>query len=217
MSWIFDTGALKSQRELVQDKIIELLQPFSVASSGGFLEAIVPIGYRVDEKADDDSLAMLIEEDFRNRSPSIAIAALDSESEQAGGPGRSLASLEIEIYVFSSHKRSRTDGRARMDVTAIANQTRDPGVFAILELVWSRLFDAPLEPASAHELKRVSEHHMITGTKGTIWRQRWRLQQTYDADMARGITQLFTEAVTKLHLAPDDLAPAQITETTTIG
>lgn len=219
MSQPFDTGAIKSLRELVQDKVISILQQFHVSQPGGFLEAIIPIAYRATRGGDEENhpISMLISEDFREQSPAIAVAALDLHSEQAGGPGNSMGVLELEIYAYSAHRRARTDGRARMDPTALADNTADPGIFAILELVWSRLFDADLRPATTHHLKRRLEQEIMTGSEGSLWRQNWTVSLTYDANLARGITQRLTEIRSRLHLQPDDPPKAEIDVTTTLG
>lgn len=210
----FDTGLLRSQREVVQDKIIELLEPFRVGApgGGGFLEAIEPISFRV---TDDDYEIDMLDDAVGKRSPAIAIAALDLASHRAGGPGNGLDSLEIQIYVISRHRRGRTDGRARLDPIALTNAGADPGVFAILELVWSRLYDVDLKIPTLHELTRVKEQPLHTAEEQSIWSQEWSLTLTSDADLQRGITQKFTNAATKLKL-PEDPG-GRINANTTVG
>lgn len=214
MTQPFDSGLTRSRRELVQDRIAVLVTPFTVAQPNGFLEAVEPIDFEV--TGSDETLNAL-ETILQGRAPAIAIAALGSKGTQTGGPGSSVHELDVLIYFVSRHARGLVDGRARADAISDLALKSDPGIFAAMELVWSRLFDADMKPATSHPMKLVDDDPVAASPDLTVWRQRWRVRLTMDANLARDITQKFLEAATKLHLQPDDPGKAEIDVTTEVG
>lgn len=216
----YDTGHAAPQRKLIADKIIEKLTPLLVPGAGGavdgFLEALIPIGYRVDRSEEDLAVDMLWD-DIGRKSPAVAVAPLDLRSTQAGGPGRAQGELEIEIYVVSSHRRGTTEGRMSGDAIAAGDNTADPGIWAILELVWSRLFDIKMGIATVHELKLEREAEVITDPTKTIWKMQWSIVVGRDANLYRGLTQKFTNARTTLNPTDDQPNAQNIKVNTTVG
>lgn len=221
MPHTFDTGHTSPQRKLIVDKMIAALSPLLVptlpgGSAIGFLEAIIPISYRVDRTDDDYAIDVLLR-DLAGRSPAVAIAPLDLVSKQAGGPGRAIAELEIEVYVVSSHERDLTEGRAASDAIAAADITADPGIWAVLELVWMYLFDIKMGIATVHELKLEREAEIICNETLTIWKMEWSIQVGRDANLYRGLSQLFTNAKTTLDPTDDQPDTQNIKVDTTVG
>lgn len=216
----FDTGHASPQRKLIADKIVEALTPFLKPGLGGaadgFLEALIAIGYRVD-RSDEDYAIDLLWKDLRGRSPAIAVAPLDLRVTQAGGPGRAQGELEIEIYVCSSHRRDTTEGRMSGDAIAAGDDTADPGIWAVLELVWSRLFDIKMGIATVHELKLEREAEIINDADKAIWKMQWSVVVGRDANLYRGLTQLFTNVKTELNPTDDQPDAQNINVDTTVG
>lgn len=220
MSRTFDTGLTSPQRTLLVNAIISKLQPMKLQSLGGtdpkgFLEQIVPISWRVREQ--DDWTIDLLWQRLNGRTPSIAVAALDLHCEQAGGPARGVGELEVQLYFLWNHPRDLTEGRMTSDAIAAADDTADPGMYAALELAWMYLFDVDLGVKSVHELKLRHEAEVITNEKGTIWRQEWRVLVGRDANLYRGITQKFTNAVTELDPTGDQPQQLDMKVNTTVG
>ncbi len=216
----YDTGHTSPQRKLIVDKIIEALAPLKLpglgGASNGFLEALIPIGYRVD-RSDDDFAIDLLWRDVGQKSPAIAVAPLDLLSTQAGGPGRARAELEVEIYIVSAHRRDVTEGRMSGDAISAADDTADPGIWAILELVWMYLFDIKMNLSTVHELKLEREAPLIMDEKKAIWRQQWSIVVGRDANVYRGLSQLFTNARTELNPTDDQPDAQNIHVNTTVG
>jgi hypothetical protein len=216
---LFDTGLFAPQRTLLQNKVIELLQPLKLLSlggtdAGGFLRAIIPISFRV--TADDPDTIDMLETAVGSRTPAIAVAVLDLHPQQAGGPGRSSGELELHLYFLTAHHRDKTEGRARGDVLSAVDLKADPGVYAIVELAWALLFDVPLGIKTLHELKLRFEGEVLTSERLALWRQEWRILVGRDANMYRGITERLTRAVTTLDSTDDLPAEKNLVIDTTI-
>lgn len=220
MPHTFDTGHTSPQRKLIVQKMIDALTPLKLQSLGGsaigFLEAVIPISYRVDRSDEDFAIGQLML-DLGGKSPAVAIAPLDLRAKQAGGPGRAVGELEIEVYIVSSHMRELTEGRASTDAIATADITGDPGIWAILELVWMYLFDIKMGTATVHELKLEREAEIVTDEKVTIWKQEWAIQVGRDVNLYRGLAQMFTNAKTTLNPTDDQPDTQNIKVDTTVG
>jgi hypothetical protein len=211
MSRTYDTGLTSPQRTLIQNKIIELLQPLKLLTLGGtdakgVCQAIVPLAFRV--RAEDIDTISLLETKLGSKSPAIAVAVLDLDGEQAGGVGRATAELAVELYFLTSHRRDVTEGRATGDAISTADDTADPGIYALLELAWMYLFDSPLGIPTVHEMKLRHEREVITTERQTLWRQTWHVMVGRDKNMYRGLVQQLTRAVTTLN-PTDDTPPSK--------
>ena len=193
----YEHGQARSQRELVQLAIVDLLAPLARGAPSGFLEAIEPIAFDVTER--DDASIELLEHHLNGRSPAVAVAVLGAER-QAGAvaPGVRLAALTVEIYHYTTHRRGMVEGRAVEDVASIANRARDPGVYAQLELVWGALADRTLGIPWVHALEWHRERHMITDPEHTLWCQEWRVIVERNVNWTKGLTQRLTEMVATL-------------------
>lgn len=220
MSRTFDSGLAAPQRSLIQAAIIQKLAPLKLQTLGGtdpkgFCQAIIPTSWRV--RRELEGSVDLLWRVCNGRAPAICVAPLDLHPDQAGGPGRSVGELEIDLYFVSNHKRSLVEGRATADAIAAAADTADPGLYAMMELAWMYLFDVDLAIPTVHELKLHGEFEVDTVEKYTIWRQEWRALLGRDADMYRGITQKFTNAVTELDPTDDQPPALDIKLNTTVG
>lgn len=221
MTHVFDSGMADAQRTLIAQAITTKLQPLLLSTLGGaangFLEAISTIAFTIDGKHDDYGIGLL-ESQLQGKSPAVVISPGSMVLTQAGGPGKSRGDLAIDIYIVSAHGRDVTDGRATGDAAAAISDAADPGIFAIVELVWALLFDCDLGIGShVQQLKLHREDELITDDQLSIWKQEWRVSVTRDANMYRGITQLLlgiNTTVAQSGLDPDPVPVLANTDTT---
>lgn len=204
MSRTYDSGLAGPVRTVVRDAVVSMLAPLGVGA-GGFIEAIVPIGFSVD-KSNDLGIDLLWQE-LRGKAPAIAVAALDMVFEPAGAPDRSRGTLIVDVYFLSSHRRGVTEGRIEGDTTAAADLTADPGIDVALELAWQLLFNADLGLGSrVNPMKLRRESEVIADDDKTIWQQTWECIVTRDVNKNRDITQLLTQFMTTLKPVGDEPA-----------
>lgn len=211
----YDSGLTAPIRTMVRNAVVTMLAPLKIGQTGGFLEAVIPIGFSVD-RADDHSIDLLWQE-LRGRSPAIAVATVEMRFEPGGAPDRSRGRLSVDLYALSSHRRSVTEGRTDSDAAAIADLTADPGIDVTLELAWQLLFNADLQIGSrANPMTLLRETEIICDDEKTIWQQQWECIVTRDVNKNRDITQLLKNFHTTLKPVGDEPAARHIVEDTTV-
>lgn len=213
MSHTYDSALLAPQRTLIANAMITMLRPLTIPGLGlggaadGFLEAVISTATGIDSKQDEDEIDLLWSE-LGARSPAVAICPRDLKVDPTGGPGQGQGELSIDVYFVTGHERGVTEGRAEGDAIAAASDAADPGMWALLELVWARLYDQkPVGLGTwARELKLVREFEVITAENFTLWKQEWRMKITRNANMYRGLLQKVTDFKTTLEPVGDEPA-----------
>lgn len=223
MSHTFDSELADTLRTLlanaIKTKLTPLLAPGLGGSADGFIETIITIAFGIKNESDSVKLDMLWNV-IGGRTPAIAVFPGAMKPKQAGGPGKSRGPIFVDLYYVSSHRRDATEGRATMDAIAAADDTADPGMFAMLELAWARLYDVDLGLGTHFgQLKLQDEDELDTNEEYTVWKQEWSIDVARDANMYRGLAQKLTNARTTLkQSAPtDEPADKRIVEDTIVG
>lgn len=223
MSHAFDSNLTDALRTLLANAVKAKLTPLLVqgkgGEAGGFLEAIEVIGFGIAGAHDGHKLDMLWDR-FQGNTPAVAIFPGALKPKQAGGPGKSRGPISLELYYVTTHRRDATDGRATMDAIAAGDDSADPGVFAMIELCWARLFDASLGLGGQFsELKLEDEDEIETTLEYTVWKQVYSVDVSRDANMYRGLTQKLTTLHTTLKQSQptDEPVGKRIVEDTTVG
>jgi hypothetical protein len=214
MTWTYDSKLLQPTRTLVQRAVVNLLAPMKAPT--GFLADVIPIGFGIASAHDELAIDLLMTE-LLNRMPAIAVATCDLHDEPSGAPQNSRGKLEVDVYFLSQNRRGLTEGRVTSDTASTTNNARDPGVYAMMELAWQFLFDAPLvldntklaSRQRAQTLIRVSETELLSDESTSLWKQRWTTMVTLDVNLHRALAQKLVNAYTTLHPTGEPAAVAQ--------
>jgi hypothetical protein len=120
-TWIYDSGLSSPMRTLIRNAVIAKLQPLTRAG-GGWLEAVIPIGFSI--KGPHDELCIdLLWQELGGRTPAIAVATTSLKPDDGGAPDTSRGHLTFELYLVSSHRCGLTDGRTAGDIAAATSNT----------------------------------------------------------------------------------------------
>lgn len=150
-------------------------------AAGLYITAIVSLPRLSQGKDDEDFLADMARA-ANGRVPCIAIATGSAKPQSDGQDGLEMTeSIDLGVYIVSGNQRGVVDGRLFMDAASLADDTKDPGVFAILEHVTERLQGADFGVAGIHEPRKSDEDEIATFDDVTIW------GQTYSVDFSRSI------------------------------
>jgi hypothetical protein len=203
MTWTYDSGLPSPMRTLVRNAVIAKLQPLTRAG-GGWLEAVIPIGFSIKGPHDELGIDLLWSE-LGGRAPAIAVATTSLKPDDGGAPDTSRGHLTFELYLVSSHRRGLTDGRTPGDAAAAASNAADPGLDAALELAWMYLLgvDLGIGPQVA-DPRFVEEDEIVADNDKTIWQQTWRVWLTRDVDQLRASLQKLTGLRTTLSPGGDE-------------
>jgi hypothetical protein len=209
MTWKYDSGLPSPVRTLVRNAVIAKLQPLTRAG-GGWLEAVIPIGFSIKGPHDELGIDLLWNE-LGGRTPAIAVATTSLKPDDTGAPDTSRGRLTIELYLVSSHRRGLTDGRTAGDVAAATSNAADPGLDATLELAWMYLLgvDLGIGPQVA-DPRFVEEDEVVADNEKTIWQQTWRVWLTRDVDKLRASVQKLIGLRTTLTRTGDEPAELRI-------
>jgi hypothetical protein len=208
----YDSGLVAPIRTVVRQAVIEKLQPLLIAN-GGFLEAIDGIGYAVTAH-DLDSLDLLMA-DLIGRSPAIAVEVGDMVLSPAGAPGTGRGTLEVNLYVVTTHLRGASDGRVEADVAGTTVPSADPGIDVALECAWQLLESVNLgRGTKIKEPHLQRETELITDQQVTIWHQVWHVGVSRDVNLHRDVTQLLTSFRSTLRTSTAPAGPTIVEITT---
>lgn len=196
MPHTFDTGLDKPQRTKIRDAIIARLAPLKRAANPALY--IPANGIKTVSRpfrgAGDVEMRGELAKTFQGLSPAIAIgigrAAFGARGVSAI---EAEATIEIGIYVASSHSRDIVEGRLYGDATAAAANTNDPGLFVLLEHVRQLLLGQELDIEGVGPLRPVEEDEVATFDDLTIWEQRYEVAVDVEINPFRAITQTVTE------------------------
>jgi hypothetical protein len=84
------------------------------------------------------------------------------------------------------------DGRLFVDVAAAVDDTKDPGVFAILEHVTERLQGADLGVEGIHAPSKIGDDVIVTFDDVTIWGQTYHVEVSRSINPDRDATTVMT-------------------------
>jgi hypothetical protein len=210
----FDSGLGAPIRTLVRNAVLNLLS--GLVAPAGFFEALIPIGFYIEGPNDDHGIDLLMNE-LRGKANGVAVACGEMALSPAGGPERSRGEIDIEIYVYSTHRTGMTIGRTSGDAAAGASVAADQGLDAATELVWQALFNTPLG-IGKHVQTPIQrrERQIIANNEMTIWHQQWQVTVTRDVNHQRAVVQKVVDAKTTQHLQGTEASP-NIVEITTVG
>lgn len=186
----FDTGLSRSTRELIvgaiASKLAELRRPTK------YLVAIVSVPCTPAGKQDEEFLAEL----FRavdGRVPCIAIATGDAKSSPDSEDALEMTdTIEVGVYAVSGNQRGVVDGRLFVDVQAASDDTKDPGVFAMLQHVTERLQGADLGLEGVKVPIKSDEHAIVTFDDATVWGQTYSVDVCLSINPDRAATTVMT-------------------------
>ena len=209
MTWSYDSKLPSPVRTLIRNAVIAKLAPLTVAG-GGWLEAVIPIGFSIKGPHDEVAIDNLWNE-LNGRTPAIAVATTKLTTEDGGAPDQSIATLLVELYFLSSHRRGLTEGRTEGDVAATASNRNDPGLDAALELAWMYLLGVNLGLGTGVKDPRfVEEDEIISEDDKTIWQQTWRVKLSRNVNQLRASVQKLTGITTTLRPTGDEPAARHI-------
>ena len=212
--YVFDTGAGKSQRQIVLEGVISLLQRLHVAN-GGYLQAIEPSAIMMRGKFDDENSGYVLDQ-LQGRAPGVLVTTGDKALHTAGSlPFQWRGTLDVHVYVLVNSLRSRMT-RQTGDVVSAAQPTADPGAFTILEHLEELLIGQRPggNEGKTDELRPVSETQINVNGEFELWQQTYNLWVPRSINGKRDLTQYLTQINHSSRLAVDATkTPTASTET----
>jgi len=227
MAHAFDTGLSRAQRTLIRDGVVELLS--GLVAPTGYLRTVIPWGGIVRGYTDEIGQDLLLAA-FNGRAPSIAVALGDRVADAAGMGGFNFkGTIELVLYHYSNHPRSVTDGRTKLDASAVASDIADPGLDIMMEHAEELLIGQRLGGTSAtnpvgqvtrstptiKQIVPTREEELVTTAQHTLWAQRYAVTVSRTIDPHRTITQMLEEIRTVIRPtdeAAEDLTPPEVLE-----
>lgn len=181
---VFDTGLDFPQRTLVRRAIVEKLGSLlTTANTPRYLAAIKRLPREIKGEGDADGLDM-VKSVLAGKAPSVLVGLGRLRGGNSNDPTEATDTLEVLIYVVSSHMRDIVDGRLEIDGVAEASPTADPGIEVILEHVRQLLRGQALVYEDEEEdvqitatdmMRFVDEDEVATFADFTIWSQRYSI------------------------------------------
>lgn len=201
MAHSFDTGLAVPQRTLLRQSAVTALARLKRAN-GGYLANVLPWGGVIRGYTDDLGVDLLFTA-LQGQTPVVAISLGDRTTSQraiAGFTGQS--SVDLLVYFFSSHKRSDLAGRLELDVSALADDHKDPGLEVAFEHVEELLTGQALGgvPGIKQCVWR-SEEEIRTQADFSLWCQTYNVTFDRVINANRGVTQFLTGFRTKVRTA----------------
>jgi hypothetical protein len=193
MSLVFDTGLSRSNRELIVGAMCAAFADLRRPPNGSrYLWAVVSLPSMSRGSHDEEFLSELAKA-CSGRVPCIAIASGSSKAHSESEDSLAIEeTIEFGLYVVSNNQRSVIDGRLFVDVNAASDDTKDPGVFAILQHITERLQGADLGLAGIAEPIKSDEFEVFTGDDATVWGQTWMVAAWQEINPNRNATQVMT-------------------------
>lgn len=187
----FDTTLLKPQRTMITEGAIALLS--GLLRPVGYLGAVIPWGAAVTSRTDEVGVAQFVSA-MTARSPSIAIVTGDASMTPAGiGGFQSKKTMDLLVYICTTHKRDGYLGRMALDGQGSADLTADPGLHIIMEHVTELMIGQ--RAGSTSSIKQIvpdREEELYTGEQVTIWLQTYRVEVRTNISEFRTVKQLVT-------------------------
>lgn len=190
MSLVFDTGLSRSTREIIVGALAQQLD--ELRRPQRYLAAIVTAPRLAHGKEDEDFVGELAHI-ANTRVPCIAIALGDAKSETTSEDGLELTdTIEIGIYVVSGSQRGLVDGRLFVDAKAAVDDSKDPGVFAIMQHVTERIQGADLGIEGVRVPVKTGEAMVMTLANASIWELTFRVDVDLSINPDRDATAVMT-------------------------
>lgn len=192
MALEFDTGLALAQRTVLRNAVIAKLAPLLIAN-GGFLKAVKSISVVVDAErtmTEPDLAELAAALDVGNPIVGVALGRGVGEPTGEAGPHYMKA---IDVFFYAMSKNARSDmARMAQDVASLADDTLDPGIETILELVDDLVEGFQIADAAGtiHGLDFVEEDQLQHWQDATIWYARYRVRAERNRRRGKGVTQL---------------------------
>ncbi len=158
-----------SLREKIEDGIIETISAALLKTRNtttGYLATVAPYNGQVDQEDGPDDLIRA----FRGKYPGILVgpggSSFDAESVART---RFKRVVSVDLYFASNHMRTR-ESRHRGDVVAGQDDTADPGIYTIIEDVFSLIAGNDLQLDCVGPLGPIREDLLIQEKTLTVWR-----------------------------------------------
>ncbi len=193
MSLAFDTGLTRSVREVLVGAVATALAELKRPTK--YLMAIVSLPHTA-RGGDDEAFLGDIARVALSRVPCVAVATGAAKPETDSGDGLELAdTIELGVYVVSGNQIGVVDGRLFVSEAAEADDTKDPGVFAMLEHVTERLqsLEVTLGTSGVSVLRKTGEDEIATFDDATIWELKFDVEVKRSINPDRDATPLMTE------------------------
>lgn len=141
MALTFDSGLPKPQYTLIREAITAALADLRRPTK--YLTAVVDLAAPVHFGSGD---AVNLADAVKGRTPAVAVA-IGSRDFESGGTDNTEwhGPVEVHVYCCTTHARGLVEGRLVTDTVALADDTKDPGLDAIGEHVFTRLAGLPLD------------------------------------------------------------------------
>jgi hypothetical protein len=213
---VFDTGAAKPQRTLLQQGAVAILAPLK--RPVGYLQDVIPFGACVRSYTDAVGTEMLVK--AFNRTPAIAIATgTRAGYDRAIGSRMTYSTCELLVYIATQHSRDPQRGRQEIDNVAQVIPQADPGLHVMMEHAAELLIGA--FPATSTTIKQIwpeREEELATTPEITIWLQTYgcKLQSAAGGKEWRTAAQLLESIgwrTTTNPSEPNRPAPAETSTT----
>jgi hypothetical protein len=177
----------------IATKLAELRRPTK------YLGAIVSVPRPAHAKAEEDAEFLSdIARAVNGRVPCIAIATGKATTQSDDEEGLEITeSTDVVIYVVSGNQRGTVDGRLFVDVGAAADDTKDPGVFAILQHVTERVQGSDLGIDGVRVPRKTDEDEVATFDDVTIWGQTYSVDVDLTINPDRPATTVMTSIEAK--------------------
>lgn len=175
---VFDSGAPKPARTLLQQGAVAILAPLKRPT--GYLADVVPFGATVRSYTDELGAELLIK--ALNRTPAIAVATgTRSNYDRAVGARMAVSTCELLVYFATQHSRDLQRGRQEIDSAALSDSSADPGLHVMMEHATELLLGA--FPATTTTIKQIwsdREEELMTTPAITVWLQTYYVKiQSY--------------------------------------
>lgn len=205
MAHSYDSTLSTTQRKVVRDAVVARLAPLLV-SSGKYLSQIQPIGFVAPagnrSEINDEERAML-HEIASGKTPCVLVAVGDKRYQASGMSTKQdnwSCEIEVHVYAISQHARDLTT-RLAGDVASAASDTKDPGIWTILEHLEELLIGFQPEDAGTiktiHALRPAAEEELDVADDMSIWRQRYTTKLERFLTRSKGVTQALTQIRTE--------------------
>ncbi|MCG8422241.1 MAG: hypothetical protein MJE77_30335 [Proteobacteria bacterium] len=200
MALPYTTGLPEPQETMLAQAIVRRLE--QLHGTAGLFLAHVGQTPASPASVDDDAFSAVLER-VRGQAPA-ALVAIESATVQAGGMTdlreRWSLSYDVVVFIYCAHRRSVVEGRLDPDSASKQDDTKDPGIRAITELVNTLLIGWPLtdehgkEIATLYEMQPQGWRTVFADAGGTARELRYRVLADQQRDPWPGVTD-YLEAV----------------------
>ena len=206
---------MKSTRETIEDALIEQISSALLQSRNPRSGYLALVGtYNGELEQDDISL-----EDFRRRLggafPAVLVSAGASPfTNESVARRRFRRDIVVELYAASNNLRSR-EQRVRVDPSFEANETRDLGIYTLLEHLHKIVAGNDLGLDGVSPASPIREEPLLQLDEFTVWRSIFEFKtdahvEPWSAGDGQSLTTYFLKS--QIAEEPPDVSPNPIVE-----